>query len=148
MRLAVMPGGSCPSGLPAYLLTPPQRQPGQPNMCQILEVTAVRSVTYRTLNLQATIGTFRVRTAQASCGSGRHERLTVLPLVPCASSLAQVSSPRLFSRGTQWFTLSYLGQASSGATAVAITSSPWVSAAVAAAGLDIGFPAGGPDVQL
>ena len=37
-------------------------------------------------------------------------------------------------------TLSYLGQAFSGATAVAITNSLWVSAAAAALGLAIGFP--------
>ena len=61
-------------------------------------------------------------------------------LVPCVSSLALALSPRLFSQGTQWFTLTYLGQAFSGATAVAITNSLWVSAAAAALGLAIGFP--------
>jgi iron(III) transport system permease protein len=66
--------------------------------------------------------------------------LILFILVPCASSLALALSPRLFSQGTQWFTLTYLGQALNGATAVAITNSLWVSAAAAALGLAIGFP--------
>ncbi|MCW2906111.1 MAG: binding-protein-dependent transport system inner rane component [Actinomycetia bacterium] len=66
--------------------------------------------------------------------------LVLFILVPCASSIALAISPRLFSQGTQWFTLSYLGQAFSGSTAIAITNSLWVSAAAAALGLAIGFP--------
>ncbi len=61
-------------------------------------------------------------------------------LVPCASSLVLAISPRLFSQGTQWFTLTYMRQAFTGATAIAITNSLWVSAAAAAIGLAIGFP--------
>jgi iron(III) transport system permease protein len=61
-------------------------------------------------------------------------------LVPCASSLVLAISPRLFAQGTQWFTLTYLRQAFTGATAIAITNSLWVSAAAAALGLAIGFP--------
>jgi len=44
-------------------------------------------------------------------------------LVPCASSLVLAISPRLFAQGTQWFTLTYLRQAFTGATAIAITNS-------------------------
>jgi iron(III) transport system permease protein len=66
--------------------------------------------------------------------------LILFILVPCASSLALALSPRLFSQGTQWFTLHYLGQSFTGATAIAITNSLWVSAAAAALGLAIGFP--------
>jgi iron(III) transport system permease protein len=51
--------------------------------------------------------------------------LILFILVPCASSLALALSPRLFSQGTQWFTLHYLGQAFTGATAIAITNSLW-----------------------
>jgi iron(III) transport system permease protein len=61
-------------------------------------------------------------------------------LVPCASSLLLAVSPRLFDQGTQWFTLTFLRQAFSGATAIAITNSLWVSGASAAFGLAVGFP--------
>jgi iron(III) transport system permease protein len=61
-------------------------------------------------------------------------------LVPCASSIALAISPRLFSQGSQWFTLTYLGQAFTGSTAIAIANSLWVSSAAAALGLAIGFP--------
>jgi iron(III) transport system permease protein len=60
--------------------------------------------------------------------------------VPCASSLLLTISPRLFDQGSQWFTLTYLRQALTGATAIAITNSLWVSASAAALGLVIGFP--------
>ena len=66
--------------------------------------------------------------------------LILFILVPCASSLVLAVSPRLFDQGTQWFTLTYLRQAFTGATAVAITNSLWVSASAAALGLMIGFP--------
>ncbi len=61
-------------------------------------------------------------------------------LVPCASSLLLAISPRLFDQGPQWFTLSYLGQAFTGTTALAITNSLWASSAAAVLGLAIGFP--------
>jgi iron(III) transport system permease protein len=61
-------------------------------------------------------------------------------LAPCASFLLLAVSPRLFSQGTQWFTLTYLAQTFTGATAVAVINSVWVSAAAAALGLAIGFP--------
>ena len=61
-------------------------------------------------------------------------------LVPCVSSLVLAISPRLFDQGSQWFTLSYLRQAFTGATAIAIGNSLWVSSAAAALGLAIGFP--------
>ena len=48
-------------------------------------------------------------------------------LVPCVSSLVLAISPRLFDQGTQWFTLSYLRQAFTGATAA--TSSQDIPAA-------------------
>ncbi|HEY2505646.1 MAG TPA: iron ABC transporter permease [Streptosporangiaceae bacterium] len=66
--------------------------------------------------------------------------LILFILVPCASSLVLTLSPRLFDQGDQWFTLSYLRGAFTGATAVAITNSLWVSAASAALGLVLGFP--------
>jgi iron(III) transport system permease protein len=61
-------------------------------------------------------------------------------LIPCAASLVLAVSPRLFGQGAQWFTLSYLRGAFTGATAIAITNSLWVSAAAAGLGLAIGFP--------
>jgi iron(III) transport system permease protein len=61
-------------------------------------------------------------------------------LVPCAASLVLTISPRLFDQGAQWFTLSYLRGAFTGATAIAITNSLWVSAAAAVLGLVIGLP--------
>ncbi len=66
--------------------------------------------------------------------------LILFILVPCASSLLLTISPRLFDQGTQWFTLTYLRQAFTGATAIAITNSLWVSASAAVLGLVIGFP--------
>ena len=71
--------------------------------------------------------------------------LILFILVPCASSLVLTISPHLFDQqapgqGAQWFTLTYLRQAFTGATAIAITNSLWVSAASAGLGLAIGFP--------
>jgi iron(III) transport system permease protein len=66
--------------------------------------------------------------------------LAVFILVPCACFLLLAVSPRLFGQGSQWFTLTYLQQALTGATAVAVVNSLWVSAAAAALGLAIGFP--------
>ncbi len=66
--------------------------------------------------------------------------LILFILVPCASSLILTISPRLFDQGTQWFTLTYLTQAFTGSTAIAITNSLWVSASAAGLGLAIGFP--------
>jgi len=61
-------------------------------------------------------------------------------LAPCACFLVLAVSPRLFDQGTQWFTLSYLEHAFSGATAEALVNSIWVSTAAAAIGLAVGFP--------
>jgi iron(III) transport system permease protein len=66
--------------------------------------------------------------------------LIMFILVPCASSLVLAISPRLFDQGAQWFTLTYLRQAFTGATAIAITNSLWVSSAAAVLGLAVGFP--------
>jgi len=66
--------------------------------------------------------------------------LTCFMLAPCACFLLLAVSPRLFSQGDQWFTLTYLHQALTGATAVAIINSLWVSSAAAALGMAIGFP--------
>jgi iron(III) transport system permease protein len=66
--------------------------------------------------------------------------LALFILIPCASSLLLTFSPRLFDQGSQWFTLTYLRQAFTGTTAIAITNSLWVSAAAAGLGLAIGFP--------
>jgi iron(III) transport system permease protein len=61
-------------------------------------------------------------------------------LLPCACFLVLCLSPRLFDQGSQWFTLTYLRQALTGSTAVAIVNSLWVSAAAAVIGLVVGFP--------
>jgi len=61
-------------------------------------------------------------------------------LFPCACFLLLAVSPRLFSQGSQWFTLTYLHQALTGATAVAVVNSLWVSCAAALMGVLIGFP--------
>jgi iron(III) transport system permease protein len=66
--------------------------------------------------------------------------LTCFILAPCACFLLLAVSPRLFSQGSQWFTLTYLHQALTGATVVSIVNSLWVSCAAAALGLAIGFP--------
>lgn len=61
-------------------------------------------------------------------------------LAPCACFLLLAVSPKLFDQGTQWFTLTYLRQALTGATAVALVNSLWVSCAAAALGAALGFP--------
>jgi iron(III) transport system permease protein len=61
-------------------------------------------------------------------------------LLPCAAFLLLAVSPRLFGQGSEWFTLTYLRQALTGSTAVAVVNSLWVSSAAAAIGLAIGFP--------
>ena len=61
-------------------------------------------------------------------------------VVPCACFLLLCVSPRLFDQGSQWFTLTYLRQALTGSTAVAIVNSLWVSSAAAVIGLAVGFP--------
>ena len=61
-------------------------------------------------------------------------------VVPCACFLLLRVSPRLFDQGSQWFTLTYLRQALTGSTAVAIVNSLWVSSAAAVIGLAVGFP--------
>jgi iron(III) transport system permease protein len=66
--------------------------------------------------------------------------LTCFILAPCACFLLLAVSPRLFSQGSQWFTLTYLHQAITGATAVAVVNSLWVSSAAAVIGVAIGFP--------
>lgn len=66
--------------------------------------------------------------------------LALFILLPSACFLLLAVSPRLFSQGPQWFTQSYLHQTFTGATAVAVINSIWVSAAAAGLGLAIGFP--------
>jgi iron(III) transport system permease protein len=61
-------------------------------------------------------------------------------LLPCACFLLLAISPRLFDQGSQWFTLTYLHQALTGATAVAVTNSLWVSGAAAGFGVAAGLP--------
>jgi iron(III) transport system permease protein len=61
-------------------------------------------------------------------------------LAPCACFLVLAVSPKLFDQGPQWFTLTYLRQALTGATAVALVNSLWVSCAAAGLGLALGFP--------
>src|ERR1700691_789458 len=66
--------------------------------------------------------------------------LAAFILAPCACFLVLAISPRLFDQGSQWFTLTYLQQSLTGATAVAIGNSLWVSSAAAAFGLALGLP--------
>jgi iron(III) transport system permease protein len=66
--------------------------------------------------------------------------LAAFILAPCACFLLLAVSPRLFGQGSQWFTLTYLHQALTGATAVSIVNSLWVSSAAAVMGIAIGFP--------
>jgi iron(III) transport system permease protein len=66
--------------------------------------------------------------------------LAAFILAPCACFLLLAVSPRLFSQGSQWFTLTYLHQALTGATAVAVVNSLWVSCAAAVLGITVGFP--------
>ncbi len=61
-------------------------------------------------------------------------------LAPCACFLVISVSPRLFDQGPQWFTLSYLRTIFTGATAVSVVNSLWVSGGAAAIGLAIGLP--------
>jgi iron(III) transport system permease protein len=61
-------------------------------------------------------------------------------LLPCAAFLLLAVSPRLFGQGNEWFTLTYLQQSLTGATAVAVVNSLWVSSAAAGIGLVVGFP--------
>jgi iron(III) transport system permease protein len=61
-------------------------------------------------------------------------------IAPSACFLVLAVSPRLFDQGTQWFTLTYLRQTFTGASAVAVVNSLWVSSAAALLGLAIGFP--------
>jgi iron(III) transport system permease protein len=66
--------------------------------------------------------------------------LCAVILFPCACFLLLAVSPRLFDQGSQWFTLTYVHQALTGATAVAVVNSLWVSTAAALMGVLIGFP--------
>jgi iron(III) transport system permease protein len=66
--------------------------------------------------------------------------LTLFILAPCACFLLLAVSPRLFDQGSQWFTLTYLHQAMTGATAVAVVNSLWVSSCAALFGVLAGFP--------
>lgn len=66
--------------------------------------------------------------------------LALLILAPCVCFLALAVSPRAFSQGPQWFTLTYLRGVFSGSNAVALFNSLWVSTAAAGFGLAVGFP--------
>ena len=66
--------------------------------------------------------------------------LALFIIAPSVCFLLLAVSPRLFSQGPQWFTLTYLHQTFTGATVVAVINSIWVSSAAAALGLAIGFP--------
>ena len=61
-------------------------------------------------------------------------------LAPCVCFLALAVSPRLFSQGSQWFTLGYLRSVFSGNVAVSLVNSLWVSSAAALIGITLGFP--------
>jgi iron(III) transport system permease protein len=83
------------------------------------------------------------RLAQALARLGRPAfwlLLVAIILLPCLCFLLLAVSPRLFSQGNQWFTLTYLHQAFSGASAIAITNSLWVSTSAAVVGVCLGFP--------
>ncbi len=64
--------------------------------------------------------------------------LAVAILAPCASFLLLAVSPRLFSQGGQWFTLTYLRQVFTGYTATALVNSIWVSVVACVCGTCIG----------
>jgi len=66
--------------------------------------------------------------------------IVVAILAPCLCFMVLAVSPRMFDQGSQWFTLSYLRHAFTGATVVALVDSMWVSVAAAAIGVAIGFP--------
>jgi iron(III) transport system permease protein len=66
--------------------------------------------------------------------------LCVIILLPCLCFLVLCVSPRLFDQGPQWFTLTYLHQALTGSTAVAVVNSLWVSSVAAIVGVAFGFP--------
>ena len=64
--------------------------------------------------------------------------LCVLVAVPVGAFLLQTVSPRLFGRGTSWFTLSAFGEAFQASAFKALANSIWVSCAVCALDLSIG----------
>jgi iron(III) transport system permease protein len=66
--------------------------------------------------------------------------LCAIILLPCLAFLVLCISPRLFDQGSQWFTLTYLQQSLTGATAVAVVNSLWVSATAAVIGVLFGGP--------
>jgi iron(III) transport system permease protein len=66
--------------------------------------------------------------------------LCVIILLPCLCFLVLCVSPRLFDQGPQWFTLTYLQQALTGSTAIAVVNSLWVSSVAAVVGVAFGFP--------
>ncbi len=66
--------------------------------------------------------------------------LVVLIIAPCVCFLAIAVSPRLFDQGPQWFTLSFLEGAFTGATFTSLADSLWVSVTAAVIGVVIGFP--------
>lgn len=66
--------------------------------------------------------------------------VAICVLAPCVCFLALSVSPRLFDQGPQWFTLTYLKTIFTGATAVSLLNSLWVSASAALLGLAIGLP--------
>jgi iron(III) transport system permease protein len=61
-------------------------------------------------------------------------------LAPCACFLVLAVSPRLFDQGSHWFTLTYIRQAMTGGTLIALVNSLWVSVTAAVLGVVIGFP--------
>ncbi len=91
-------------------------------------------------------GRMRWSVARGLLASGRAGRslfwllLSLFIIVPCAFFLVIAVSPRLFDAGTQWFTLSYLGETFTGLTAVSLLNSLWVSCAAAGLGLVVGLP--------
>ncbi len=66
--------------------------------------------------------------------------IVLLILAPSACFLVLAFSPRLFSQGSQWFTLTFFRQVLTWTTAVALLNSVWVSLAAAAIGVVVGFP--------
>lgn len=66
--------------------------------------------------------------------------LCAIILFPCVCFLVLAVSPKLFGQGSQWFTLTYLHQALTGANLVSLVNSLWVSIAAAVMGVVIGFP--------
>jgi iron(III) transport system permease protein len=90
--------------------------------------------------LRSRISATRMARAGQALRFGLWGLVALFILAPCVCFLALSVSPRLFDQGPQWFTLTYLKTIFTGATAVSVVNSLWVSVAAAGMGLVIGLP--------